>query len=113
MNQVLAFLLGIVVGVGSSLFVLREKAKKIALNKYSLYTEYLVGARKAKVVKREERKEKVVMCIVDKGEIGIDGICIETNISRGGGEKHLKELELEGRVSQEGEFGKGIYYIKN
>tara|TARA_Y100000310_G_C20236789_1_gene602748 strand:+ start:72 stop:413 length:342 start_codon:yes stop_codon:yes gene_type:complete len=113
MNQVLAFLLGVVVGVALSLFVLREKAKKIALQKYSLYTDYLVGARKAKAVKRKERKERVVTCIVNKGEVGIDGICVETNIRRGEVEKHLKELESEGRVVKEGEFGKGIYYIKN
>lgn len=60
--------------------------------------------------KKAENKEKVLALAQEKGEIKNDDVEKLLGVSNATAERYLNELESEGKLTQHGKIGQGVFY---
>ena len=63
--------------------------------------------------KKEERKEKILELLEERGELSNSDIREALGVSRRSVARYLDQLEREGKVEQTGEIGRGVTYRLN
>lgn len=100
MNITYYLLIGI--GVVIIVILLTRKGRETAVGIYNSALE--------QITKKKENKEKALEFIRNKGEVGNDDIREYLGVSRRSVARYLDELEMEGKVEQIGDIGRGVTY---
>jgi len=103
MNQILLFIIGIILGGGAVWFLLRNSAS----NKNEM-----AQIMQKRFEEKEDKKQKILNFIAQKGKITNDEAESLLGISDKTAERYFNELEKEGKIKQAGKIGRGVFYSK-
>ena len=104
MTNIIYFISGI--GVGMLVSSLLMRTKKPVDGTYGV-----VEVNKARVDRKEKSKKKIFNLFKEKREISNSDVETLLKVSDATATRYLEELEHEGKIIQEGEQGRGVFYV--
>jgi len=102
MNQLLVFIIGVILGGVGVWFWVGRKATTSKLKKFN----------EERAEERNANKQKILDLLVGKGKITNDEIQKLLSISDATATRYLDELEKDGKIKQVGQIGHYVYYEK-
>jgi len=73
----------------------------------------LEQARQARTNKKNEAKDKILELVKEQGKINNDDVEKLLGVSDSTATNYLDELEQEGKIVQQGDVGRGVFYTLN
>ena len=92
------------------LFIIVGAVGVVLGRRFALRRQCLVAEQSKK---KQENKEKILDFLNQKGKIQNNDVEELVGVSDATAERYLDELEKEGKISQHGEVGQGVFYTLN